>query len=202
MSGTHITPDISLSLLCEICGKNFTNQSQLRLHTRLHLPIEQRRTFECYVCKSNFAYKKSLIHHMSLHSGKTIQYQCDVCQSTFSRSDALRRHSLIHLGKLPHNCKYCEKGFRTKFNLKVIEIFILKYACRVTSTILNRRFTKESTRGKRLLLFSLSFYFYSDISYRIRLKLKFHSFLALPMRTLPVPFCRWTKLREAPQTEA
>lgn len=131
MSGTHITPDISLSLLCEICGKNFTNQSQLRLHTRLHLPIEQRRTFECYVCKSNFAYKKSLIHHMSLHSGKTIQYQCDVCQSTFSRSDALRRHSLIHLGKLPHNCKYCEKGFRTKFNLKVIEIFILKYACRV-----------------------------------------------------------------------
>lgn len=115
-------PSNHLSLLCDVCGKNFMNQSQLRLHTRLHVPIEQRRTFECYMCKSHFAYKKSLIHHMPMHSGMKILYRCDVCQSPFSRSDALRRHSLIHLGKLPHNCQYCKKGFRTKFNLKVNQV--------------------------------------------------------------------------------
>lgn len=63
---------------------------------------------------------------MALHSGVKTQFQCDVCQMHFSRTDALRRHQLIHLNKLPHQCSYCEKGFRTKFNLKVerIDLFI------------------------------------------------------------------------------
>lgn len=120
--GLHTNQEIRLGLLCEICGKNFTNQSQLWNHRRLHVPIEQRRSFECYICKLNFAYKKSLTHHMTMHSGIKIQFDCDVCQSTFSRSDALQRHSLIHLNKLPHTCQYCAKGFRTKFNLKVMNL--------------------------------------------------------------------------------
>lgn len=119
MSGTHTKQHSQQILLCEICGKNFANQSQLRNHTRLHVPIEQRRSFACYICKANFAYKKSLVHHMPSHSGQKIQYQCDECKSQFSRPDALRRHSLIHAGKTPHECQYCGKGFRTKFNLKV-----------------------------------------------------------------------------------
>lgn len=108
--------------LCEICGKSFANKSKLKHHTRLHLPIDQRRSFECYICRATFAYKKSLVHHMPIHSGQKIQLQCNVCQSQFSRSDALRRHALIHQGKLPHQCQYCSKGFRTKFNLKVIQV--------------------------------------------------------------------------------
>lgn len=111
---------IQIDLLCEICGKHFTNQSQLKYHTRSHMPIEQRRSFECYLCRAIFGYKKSLISHLaSLHSGEKPQFQCEICQSHFSRSDALRRHDLIHLNKLPHRCSYCDKGFRTKFNLKV-----------------------------------------------------------------------------------
>lgn len=112
-------PSMPIDSLCEICGKHFTNQSKLKYHARSHMPIEERHTFECYVCRANFAYKKSLIPHMALHSGVKPQFQCDVCQMHFSRTDALRRHQLIHLNKLPHQCSYCEKGFRTKFNLKV-----------------------------------------------------------------------------------
>lgn len=110
---------VQIDLLCEICGKNFSNQSQMKYHARSHMPIEQRRSFECYVCRAIFAYKKSLIPHMALHSGAKPQFQCDICQLHFSRTDALRRHHLIHLNKLPHRCSYCEKGFRTKYNLKV-----------------------------------------------------------------------------------
>lgn len=112
-------PSAQIDLLCEICGKNFTNQSQLKYHARTHMPIEERRTFECYFCRAIFAYKKSLIPHMALHSGPKPKFQCEICQMNFSRTDALRRHQLIHLNKLPHRCSYCEKGFRTKFNLKV-----------------------------------------------------------------------------------
>lgn len=116
------SPSAQIDSLCEICGKNFTNQSQLKYHARSHMPIEQRRTFECYLCQTMFAYKKSLIPHMALHhSGAKTQFQCEICQLHFSRTDALRRHQLIHLNKLPHTCSYCEKGFRTKFNLKVKE---------------------------------------------------------------------------------
>lgn len=92
-----------LSFLCEICGKDFSTRSNVLTHTKLHLPIENRKHFECYICKMKCSYKKSLIHHMPIHSGETIQYQCTVCSAYFSRTDALRRHSLIHLGKFQGN---------------------------------------------------------------------------------------------------
>lgn len=109
----------SISFLCDTCGKKLSTYSNLMTHRLIHLPSDQRRSFECYVCKTTFRYKKSIIHHMSVHSGIKIQYQCNVCLSSFSRSDALRRHTLIHLKLQPHLCSTCGKGFRTKFNLKV-----------------------------------------------------------------------------------
>lgn len=121
----HVSSDLQqenqrLSFLCETCGKYFTTKSNLLTHTKMHLPIEKRKHYECYICKSTFSYKKSLIHHMPTHCGKKIRFQCKVCLVHFSRTDALRRHSLIHLGKFTHQCKTCGKGFRTKFNLKVL----------------------------------------------------------------------------------
>lgn len=102
MSGTHVKSESENkehSYLCENCGRSFDDKTKLKAHYRLHIPVELRRSFECFVCKSTFAYKKSLIHHMPMHWGEKIQYQCEVCLSQFSRSDALKRHSLIHLGK-------------------------------------------------------------------------------------------------------
>lgn len=112
-------PNSSIGFLCDTCGNNFSNYSNLMAHRRTHLPMEQRRSFECYICKTIFRYKKSLTHHMRLHSGRKVQHQCSVCLAQFSRTDALRRHSLIHLGQQPHRCMTCGKGFRTKFNLTV-----------------------------------------------------------------------------------
>lgn len=111
------------NFLCETCGKDYTTRSNLLTHTKMHLPIEKRKHFECYICQSTFSYKKSLIHHMPVHSGKKIQFQCKECMANFSRTDALRRHSLIHLNKFTHCCQTCGKGFRTKFNLKVNKKF-------------------------------------------------------------------------------
>lgn len=99
------------NFLCETCGKDFTTRSNLLTHTKMHLPIEKRKHFECYICKATF-------------SGKKIQFQCKECMAHFSRTDALRRHSLIHLNKFTHCCQTCGKEFRTKFNLKVNKMII------------------------------------------------------------------------------
>lgn len=113
-------PSMPIDSLCAICGAHFTNQSKLKYHARTHMPIEQKKSFECYLCRANFVYKKNLKSHLArLHSGTKPKYQCDVCQLYFSRTDALGRHRWIHLNKLPHQCSYCDKRFRTKFNLKV-----------------------------------------------------------------------------------
>lgn len=112
------------NFLCETCGKDFTTRSNLLTHTKMHLPIEKRKHFECYIYKATFSYKKSLIHHMPIHSGKKIQFQCKECMAHFSRTDALRQHSLIHPNKFTHCCQTCGKEFRTKFNLKVNKMII------------------------------------------------------------------------------
>lgn len=155
----------SLSFLCEICGKDFTSKSNLITHAKMHLPLEQRKHYACYICKMIFSYKKSMIHHMQLHSGKKIIFQCAVCLSHFSRKDALQRHSLIHLGKLPHQCQTCGKGFRTKFNLKVIEIqsennkkcslLVLGHFCRSRASKSNTLFKvqREKSLDKKCQVF-------------------------------------------------
>lgn len=109
----------STIFLCEVCGKDLSTKSNLLTHTKMHLPIEERKHFECHICRTTFAYKKSIVHHMPIHTGKKIQFQCGECKVHFSRTDALRRHSLIHLNQFTHCCRTCGKGFRTKFNLKV-----------------------------------------------------------------------------------
>lgn len=106
--------------ICDICGKNFSSKPNLTTHSHMHKPKEKRKYFECYICKITFSYKKSLIHHMPIHTGKKILHECGVCKQNFSRRDALRRHTLIHLGQSPYECGVCGKGFRTKFNLTVI----------------------------------------------------------------------------------
>lgn len=109
------------NFLCDFCGKNFSSKPNLTTHRNMHRPKEKRKYYECYICKTSFSYKTSLIHHMPMHTGKKISHECGVCKLNFSRRDALQRHTLIHLGQSPYECQTCGKGFRAKFNLTVIK---------------------------------------------------------------------------------
>ncbi|XP_031640617.1 zinc finger protein Xfin-like [Contarinia nasturtii] len=119
---TKPKPENRISHLCEMCGKSCGGRAELRQHKRSHLPIEQRRTFECYVCKSKYTYRKSLIRHMEpAHFHRSVkQFQCEVCAFQFKRAYALRRHLMIHSGEHPYTC-HCGKSFRTNYHLKVHE---------------------------------------------------------------------------------
>jgi uncharacterized Zn-finger protein len=55
------------SLLCPICGKAFSESSNLSKHKKTHA-----RQFQCKVCNKNFSRHDQLRNHMRVHDGKTL----------------------------------------------------------------------------------------------------------------------------------
>lgn len=110
--------------LCETCGQEYTNREKYETHRRSHMPKKPKstnvRTYECYLCKAHFQFKKSAISHMWKHAPIDRRpHVCTVCGGKFTRLMSLRRHSLIHAGQTPFTCNVCGKGFRAKANLTV-----------------------------------------------------------------------------------
>jgi len=62
----------NVSFPCDVCGKNFTLEKNLKVHiSRSHL---KEKPFECEICKKKFGYKHSLQRHIqNIHSDKKEQ---------------------------------------------------------------------------------------------------------------------------------
>lgn len=52
--------------LCAICGKGFTQNSNLRQHLMRH---NQNKPFKCALCSANFVSKGELVSHDRTHTG-------------------------------------------------------------------------------------------------------------------------------------
>ncbi|KAJ0050876.1 hypothetical protein NL108_009283 [Boleophthalmus pectinirostris] len=72
----------------------------------------------CSFCPHQFAQKKELMWHESVHRAKK-PYQCDQCGKIFVSFCHLKRHKLVHTGERPYPCAHCGKKFTTFNNLKV-----------------------------------------------------------------------------------
>lgn len=71
--------------LCSICGKGFTQNSNLRQHLMRH---NQNKPFKCVKCSANFVSKGELISHNRTHTGDH-PFTCEVCNSGFTTSSSL-----------------------------------------------------------------------------------------------------------------
>ena len=78
---------------CVICTSDFTHESNLIRHERIH---SGEKSFNCKTCPRSFTRSTSLRMHEIIHTGKK-PFQCKVCKKSFSRDSNLKRHETIHI---------------------------------------------------------------------------------------------------------
>lgn len=94
---------------CEVCGRRFPFESELKTHFRKHEDMEMAR-FRCEICGKTARTSTQLKVHLRIHTGER-PFSCKICGKSFKQTAHLKVHMYQHTGKMPFKCKICEKTF-------------------------------------------------------------------------------------------
>ncbi|KAJ0182454.1 hypothetical protein K1T71_001823 [Dendrolimus kikuchii] len=90
----HLTANKSYT--CKICGRSYSNWSNLKTHNITH---SSERPHQCVYCKKAFKRKIDLKFHINQHTGAK-PYKCPFCDKCFASSGNCYSHrSRMHPGK-------------------------------------------------------------------------------------------------------
>ncbi|XP_064361670.1 zinc finger protein 777-like isoform X2 [Dromaius novaehollandiae] len=90
--GRYPLPPGKMRYTCTECMENFSSQSFLILHQRMHT---DQHLILCPCCNRSFAWASDFVRHHRIHTGER-PYQCTECQKAFKRHHHLVVHRKTH----------------------------------------------------------------------------------------------------------
>eukprot|EP00111_Clytia_hemisphaerica_P018712 TCONS_00055293-protein len=117
MTSKNIAYDHSKDHLCQVCGRNFSTNDNLKRHKQtVHEGLSKDHL--CQVCGQNFSTNANLKRHeRTVHEGVR-DFMCKVCGKEFSNRRGMLNHErVIHRGIKAFECEICGIRFGLKSNL-------------------------------------------------------------------------------------
>ncbi|EDW42583.1 transcription factor Ouib [Drosophila sechellia] len=117
--------------VCEQCGRQFTDQSNFKLHMLRHTG---NKNFACQQCGKRF-YTDHLmtLHQRIIHQGEK-PYDCRFCTMSFHNSNTRLIHERTHTNAKPYSCHHCDKCFKSASGRKRHELIhtgVRAFACTI-----------------------------------------------------------------------
>ena len=115
----HLLPNSKINsnlyYYCEMCGKRFTTQHQLRKHIQVE---HDKIGYQCKMCTKTFKTHKGMLEHANLDHSTDEKYNCRYCGKRFGSLNSLKSHTIYHHEAPKFKCQYCGKMFKMKKSLE------------------------------------------------------------------------------------
>lgn len=115
---------------CDQCDRKFTNGYKLKQHTLTHIQkdssisidvISEIKKFKCDQCDYATKDKYNLGTHIKRRHTKEYSVLCTQCGFGCYTNRELEEHQILTHGAEPYHCKYCDKTFTKRMNVKTHE---------------------------------------------------------------------------------